>query len=857
MNGEPRLDQAMRVFLDCLERELGLDAALAAHPELGDLLQLLFEGNTPTSAPRTVAPESQDPSATDDPRSPAAPAEAEEWFGHYRIDAEIGRGGVGTVYLATQRSLGRRVAIKVLRGDGVGPTQVARFRREAMTLARLDHPNIVGVLDVGETRGRHWLAMEYVEGESLDLRLEKLRGNGGHRGSSLRHLIESIAAIAEALHYVHERGILHRDVKPSNILLRLDGTALLSDFGLARDTQAPSLTHVGVIAGTPHYMSPEHLAGGDALQPGSDVFSLGATLYECLTLERPFDGETNEVVLRKILGTDPVDPRRLAKDLHQDLAAITLCALEKDPARRYGSAAAFAADLRAFLDLRPVRARTPSTVQKMRRWLRREPMRAGLLASLLLCTGLLTFLLKQWSVVQAAENERIAKAFETSMDDGWLARTAKREAEAIADFRRALAIRANSAEAIAGLCMSLRAQQGIEVALQNLDRLSPGADDPDLLVLARELMLRTAGHLDEANRLAQEVQLATTPTALWFRGTCELMVAERGSEAARRACEKVSLAVRLSPRPRLTLVVQWAVAAYFTDDRQGMLECARTLQQLWPEDARALHYAALTMQRSDLPRALELCRRARALGMNPDESHWLEVVLLQAAGRSADLLPAIEAALQFPWDDARRSGLIELLSKSGGREQHAKASEAWYREAPDNLSAMRHMAITEVHREAFDRAIPLFEKICAARPDDADALYDLAAAQHMGYRDGEARANLERVLVMAPGHERAHGRLLDMLGDSGDPLQVRAELGRWAEVRKQDVAAQLAYATALLDSVPSEPAKALDVATRADYLAGGKNADVLEVCGRAHAALGEVGPAARLKAAAARLRPGH
>jgi serine/threonine protein kinase len=188
---DERLARALDVFLRCQEAGAEPSRALAENPDVADLLQLLFDGER------------------------AAPAEVT--FGDYRVEGELGRGGAGVVYRAVQRSLGRRVALKVLAaGAATDPTRVARFRREALALGSLEHAHVVRVFDVGETDGRHWLAMELVEGGSLADRIAALREGGGHRGGSLREVVECAAAVAAALDHVHRAGMLHRDVKPSN-----------------------------------------------------------------------------------------------------------------------------------------------------------------------------------------------------------------------------------------------------------------------------------------------------------------------------------------------------------------------------------------------------------------------------------------------------------------------------------------------------------------------------------------------------------------------------------------------------------------------------------------------------------------
>ncbi len=320
--------------------------------------------------------------ATDDEQSHAPPP-AE--LGDYRIEREIGRGGMGVVYLAEQLSLRRRVALKVLPAHlTLREDAITRFQVEASSAARLKHPGIVQVHAVGESSGHHFFAMEYVEGIPLQDVLGEMRATGidNLTAAALRQPGNAsyvaaacliAARLADALQHAHDAGVIHRDVKPSNILLRPDGSPVLTDFGLAREEGLPHLTQTGVFAGTPHYASPEQAAAKKGtVDHRSDVFSLGVTLYELLTLRRPFDGETSHEVLDKITRREVQNPRRLNRRLPTDLATIVLKALEKDPRNRYQSAAALAGDLRAFLAFQPIAARPASMRTVVAKFARRH-----------------------------------------------------------------------------------------------------------------------------------------------------------------------------------------------------------------------------------------------------------------------------------------------------------------------------------------------------------------------------------------------------------------------------------------------------------------------------------------------------
>ena len=275
-------------------------------------------------------------------------------FGDYELVAEIGRGGMGIVYRAIQKSLGRTVAVKMLlRRDLATPADLARFRSEAEAAARLDHSGIVSIFEVGEHDGHPFYSMQLVEGTTLAKRLAA-------GPLPPREAVALLAQVADAVQAAHDRGVLHRDLKPSNILIDATGAPRVSDFGLAKRLEDEvSVTHTGAILGTPCYMSPEQAAGsrGD-VGPASDVWSLGAILYQMLTGRPPFQAGGAMDTLLAVLESDPPLPRSLAPGVDRDLELIALKSLQKPADLRYASAAALAADLRAFLAGEPVAARS-------------------------------------------------------------------------------------------------------------------------------------------------------------------------------------------------------------------------------------------------------------------------------------------------------------------------------------------------------------------------------------------------------------------------------------------------------------------------------------------------------------------
>jgi serine/threonine-protein kinase len=306
-------------------------------------------------------------------------------FGKYELLNEIGRGGMGVVYKARQRDLDRLVAIKMILASHLASAdQVRRFYAEAQAAAKLNDPYVVGIHDFGQIHGQHYFAMEYVAGPSL----AQLLLNGPlDAEAAARHVL----AVARVVGRLHKRGIVHRDLKPSNILLDEFGRPRVTDFGLAKMLDADgTVTGAGAIVGTPGYMSPEQAAGRvKHVGPLSDVYSLGAILYELLTGRPPFDGESPLDTLVQVIEAEPEPPHRFNSKIPRPLEAICLRCLEKDPERRYPSAQALAEDLDHFLRGEPLEAKRLGTWQMLRRWARREPALVCRLGTMAICGAII------------------------------------------------------------------------------------------------------------------------------------------------------------------------------------------------------------------------------------------------------------------------------------------------------------------------------------------------------------------------------------------------------------------------------------------------------------------------------------
>lgn len=369
-------------------------------------------------------------------------------LGDFHIERRLGCGGMGVVYQALQVSLNRRVALKVLPSALVGnAAAVERFHREARAAARLRHPNIVTIHAEGIEQGVCYFAMEMIDGPSLDEITGELRSarhtDGNPKGEKdvgsvrnapcvlrdcrtsreyFHNVARLIAEVADALAYAHQEGIIHRDVKPSNLILAPDGRLVLLDFGIARICQEQEMTAVGSFIGTPRYMSPEQIRG-DTPGPDqrSDIYALGATVYELLTLRPLFDGQNREEVIAQILSVEPVRPRQIDRQIPVDLETICGKAIEKEPRRRYDTAAEMADDLRRYLHGHVIRARRPGTTDRLVKLVRRRKIAAVLALGLLAASAFATTIAWKHYSTRWAQQDAMAEIDRLIQEDAHFA----------------------------------------------------------------------------------------------------------------------------------------------------------------------------------------------------------------------------------------------------------------------------------------------------------------------------------------------------------------------------------------------------------------------------------------------------
>jgi hypothetical protein len=344
----------------------------------------------PASDSQATLPPSPQSAGTSDARAPAG----------YAIEKELGRGGMGVVYLARSVALQRPCALKmILAGVHSGDGEVQRFQTEAQDIARLQHPGIVQVFEIGEHDGKPFMALEFCGGGSLDAVLAK-------NPLPPRDAAMLVKKIAAAVQTAHEAEVLHRDLKPANILLTKKGEPKVTDFGLAKKLDEQGATSTGSVMGTPSYMPPEQANGDKAIGPSADVYALGAILYECLTGRPPFRAATPLDTLLQVISDEPVPPRQLNAGVPVDLETICLKCLQKDPTRRYASAQQLGDDLKHWLKGEPIRGRPVGTVERAVKWVRSN-VAVSLLAAavlLVLSAGAIVSSLLAYAANQAADD---------------------------------------------------------------------------------------------------------------------------------------------------------------------------------------------------------------------------------------------------------------------------------------------------------------------------------------------------------------------------------------------------------------------------------------------------------------------
>lgn len=631
-----------------------VDRACDDHPSLAGELRkrygaLRAAGLVPDGGSFGIEPDPWTEGARQAATDPEA-TEAYEAIGLYQPLRELGRGGQAVVYLAEDRRLHRPVALKVLKGLGpLTETMMRRFRREAEVASRLDHPGICVVYDAGVAGGVPYIAMRYVEGETLAERIEaaeERRGteDGSHSvGSATRAgihgVLEVVEKAARALHVAHEAGIVHRDVKPGNIMVTPRGEPVILDFGLAGDEDGDlaSLTGTGESPGTPAYMSPEQLmARRIRVDRRTDVYSLGVTLFECLTLERPFRGGTREVLYRAIQEEDPADIRRLNAGLPKDVKVLVETALEKDRDRRYQSAEALADDLARIRRGEPVSARRVSTAERVWRWAKRKPVRATLVAALAVgipvLTALIAHVVGSRPAILEAERQALRDRIDAHLENGFDALDHGDPRAALAAFDAALAQEPGGVEAVSGKALALGRLGDHERCLRFINEAGAGVEPDWVLRRTKADALRSLGREGEASDLEKTARGPVRgPLGHFLFGLTLTGSPSEGSGPEpdfRAAYGHFKLAALTTPDARRIYHLRLVNAATRFEDQESIEHASKPALALWPESMLVNFRAAECLAHGAPGSALEAARKAHVLatsaGNSPGpDAEWL------------------------------------------------------------------------------------------------------------------------------------------------------------------------------------------------------------------------------------------
>ncbi len=703
-------------------------------------------------------------------------------MGDFEILGEIGRGGMGVVYEARQVSLDRKVALKVLSlGPASNPASLARFRREAQIAASLDHPGLVKILAFGSEGDTFFLAMELVEGASLAEILEEaarkeripregrevgelvaslcglpFREAPAWKGGYVECVLDLVLQVALALDHAHRAGIVHRDVKPSNIIVRPDGRAVLTDFGLARESGDPTMTMTGDFVGTPHYVSPEQARGG-RVDGRTDVFSLGSTLYELLTLKKPFAGESTHQVLGRILTKDPAEPHKVAPDLHPDLSAVILKALEKNPALRYYSAGEFARDLRAFLEYRPVSARRPTALSRALKWVKREPRKAVLAfvlgAALFSLGGMGIYLSGKQGEIRLAQAAMKKERLEDLLGMAFLVME-ENPAEGKSLLKKAFSLDPKDRDVL--LARRLFLEEGEEEPAPAGVRGEPGESPAKKLRSSMDFFLASL----EAGKRAGRT------------------MAGRDFREALRAAEE---SILLSPRPRALYFYNLAALAFKAAEAKKALVAARrasrraalALENFWPGRIDAKFFLALALSLQDPARALEILDERKAAGApEPHTAYRIRAFCLASLGRIDRALAVLEEDLARHGRDRKTAASIHLhmgvLSSAKG---DPSAALDHYRKAvssdPELFQAWNNLGLVLVKKRKWEEAEQCLKKASAARPGYVSPHMNLGLLAIQMRKPGEAERHLEKAMELDPQNYTIRSSLAWVLRKTG------------------------------------------------------------------------------------------
>jgi serine/threonine-protein kinase len=765
----------------------------------------------------------------------------------YEVESVLGRGGMGVVYRARHVRLGRHVALKMaLAGSYACPHERARFRREAEAVAALRHPNVVQVYDVGDADERPYFTMELMEGGSL---ARKLAG----APQPPRQTAGLLATLAAAVQAAHEAGVVHRDLKPGNVLLAADGAPKVADFGLARRLDADErLTLSGAVIGTPSYTAPEQARGDrSAVGPRTDVYALGAILYECLTGRPPFHAGTAAATLQQVVADEPVAPRRLNPSVPRDLETVCLKCLHKEPRNRYASAAELADDLGRFEHGEPIAARRVGVVGSLRKWARRRPAAAAILTAVSLVAA--AGAIGAWLLLQQQADARARQALtdqevhailglaRVRLDDGWTAADLQKLAEARTEATRAEDVaRGGASAAVRQEAESFRAETARRLARAQANRdltevLVDLAGPQDTREYARDesgqwrsmagrnmdkqfaaefrhwgLDVDGAAEAEVVARLAAEpvpvvrdLIAALDTWALWRRRN------RPGADWRRlfRVADKLDRSDR-GRQFRGLLLEAFSPGA---EDVTGMVGAMSPWQvlSLWEFRRGVALRRLLALRRETDPRTepvLTVSLLAQMCVETRDAASAEEVLSRASTGRPSEVLllhqlgkllaeqspPRLEEAIGYY--RAARSlrpslgiSLSDALVRAGRPAQAAAVMQELLGQQPDHPNYLDHLGFAQMAQGRFGDAEATYRQVVARDPDYVEAHFNLGNALREEGRLKDAERAFRNAIKLRPEFAEAHVNLGTVLSNQGRPKEAEQAF-RDAIKRKPDLA---------------------------------------------------------------------
>jgi eukaryotic-like serine/threonine-protein kinase len=875
---EPALADLVEELTARLQAGEALDeeACLRAHPQFAAQLRELLP------ALRVMADASRPGPGSLPDRADTAGPPAGGTLGDFRIVREVGRGGMGVVYEAEQLSLGRRVALKVLPfAATLDERQLQRFKNEARAAASLHHEHIVPVYFVGSERGVHFFAMQFIDGLTLAQVLERQRQGGAAPAGGepttdyppppapaagvadtapqaqattepaprdpayFRRVAEWGVQAAEALEHAHQLGIVHRDIKPGNLMLDGQGKLWVTDFGLARLGADSGLTGTGDLLGTLRYMSPEQAqAKRVVLDHRSDVYSLGVTLYELLTGQPAVGGSSREEILRQILFAEPRRPRQLNRAIPLDLETIILTASAQEPERRYATAQKLAEDLRHWLEDKPIQARRPRLPERARRWARRHPalvrsVVVGVLVAAAVLAGSVGWVVRDLSARQAVAEEKVREALavlEPGLRQGNphaadVVRAARQAEAHLASGLLGPSLRQRAEELLADLAMLAKLEQ------TRLDQAAvrkgggfdqPGADPAyadafreyriDVLTLSpREAAARIRGraiaaHLVAAldnwararkaggqrwHQLLEVARQADAERDEWREALREWLA--RGGQKERLA--KLAVRARLEEVPAPTLDFLGR-ALSSSGDVEAAVAVLRTGQRRYPADFWLNHDLGLALTKVQPPRldeAIGYVRAALALRPESPAVHHNLGFALHTKGQTEEAIACYRQALRLQKDYAHaHTGLGSALCEQGKLDEAVASHREALRLKPDLPEAYHNLGIALRRQGKLGEAVACYREALRLKKDFPDAHTNLGVALRAQGKVEDAIAAYREAIRLKNDFAMAHYNLGNALAQKGQ-LDEAIAAYREATRLKDYPDAQSCLGSALLD----------------------------------------------------------